>query len=153
MREKAVGLMAFFFGILGTQQSGVRQGMYIVRKNALSLRLKRSGTKLATAPFGLRSLSAGVFGGFFRTIYMSCRAPLCCCVLSRSAFCGRYLYPSVPFLCRPSPTPPRAESRGAPSPIFPPHFSTRETLRIPPNCAMLLAYIEKNAHQAKGGTT
>ena len=34
--------------------------------------------------FGLRSLSAGVFGGFFRTIYMSCRAPLCCCVLSRS---------------------------------------------------------------------
>ena len=77
-------MMAFFFGILGTQQSGVLQGMYIVRKNALSLRLKRSGTKLATAPFGLRSLSAGVFGGFFRTIYMSCHAPLCCCVLSRS---------------------------------------------------------------------
>ena len=51
------------------------------------------------------------------------------------------------------PNTPRAESRGAPSPIFPPHFSTRETLRIPPNCAMLLAYIEKNAHQAKGGTT
>ena len=67
----------------GRQRKGT-EGYGYLPQNALSLRLKRSGTKLATAPFGLRSLSAGVFGGFFRTIYMSCRAPLCCCVLSRS---------------------------------------------------------------------
>ena len=60
----------------GRQRKGT-EGYGYLPQNALSLRLKRSGTKLATAPFGLRSLSAGVFGGF----------------------CGRYPYPSAPFLC------------------------------------------------------